>query len=38
MDFKSFKKKLLKNGFSKWSLIVLSALTILFMNVQRGHP
>ena len=31
MDFKTFKKKLLKNGFSKWAFLVLAALTAVFL-------
>ncbi len=31
MDFKTFKKKLIKNQFSKWATIVLLALTVLFI-------
>ena len=33
MDFRTFRKKLIKNGFSKWASIVLLSLTILFITL-----
>ncbi len=31
MEFKTFRKKLIKNGFSKGASVVLAALTVVFL-------